>query len=110
PVTAEVVVPGARAIATAWRTPDVYYVKSGALQATNLQTRVTRQVAAARGTVVNADETLVVGVEYDPDAAAKAKELGLPMLVTADLAPRGGAAGRLKPGGRSLALVVTDLP
>src|SRR5437763_8423361 len=26
PVTAEVVVPGARAIATAWRTPDVYYL------------------------------------------------------------------------------------
>ena len=31
------------------------------------------------------------------------------MLVTADLAPRDGAAGRLKPGGRSLALVVTDV-
>src|SRR5262245_30162823 len=26
PVRAEVVVPGARAVATAWRTPDVYYV------------------------------------------------------------------------------------
>jgi oligogalacturonide lyase len=31
------------------------------------------------------------------------------MLVTADLAPRDGAAGRLKPGGRSLALVATDV-
>ena len=40
PARAEVVVPGARAIATAWRTPDVYYVKSGALHATNLETKV----------------------------------------------------------------------
>jgi oligogalacturonide lyase len=109
PVHAEVVVSKARAIATAWRSPDVYYLKSGALHATNLETKVTRKVAAARGTVVNADETLVIGVEYDADAAAKVKELGLPMRVTADLAPRDERPGRLKPGGRSLALVVTDI-
>jgi oligogalacturonide lyase len=109
PVTAEVVVPGARAIATAWRTPDVYYRRSGVLHATNLQTKVTRKVAAARGTVVNADETLVIGVVRDADAAAKVKELGLPMRVTADLAPRSGESHRLAPGGRSLALVVTDV-
>lgn len=108
-VRAEVVVPNARAIATAWRTPDVYYFKSGALYATNLETKKTRKVAATRGRVVNADETLAIGVEYDADAGAKVKELGLPMRVTADLSPRDGAAGRLKPGGRSLALVVTDL-
>jgi oligogalacturonide lyase len=109
PVKAEVVVPGARAIAMAWRTPDVYYFKSGALHATNLETRVTRKLAATRGTVVNADETLVIGVAYDADAGAKVKELGLPMRVTADLAPRRGAPDRLRPGGRSLALVITDL-
>jgi oligogalacturonide lyase len=109
PVTAEIVVPDARAIATAWRTPDAYYLKSGALYATNIETKVTRKVAATRGTVVNADETLVIGIQYDVDAAAKVKELGLPMRVTADLAPRDGATGRLKPGGRSLALVVTDI-
>jgi oligogalacturonide lyase len=109
PVTAEVVVPGARAIATAWRTPDVYYMKSGALHATNLETKATRKVTSGRGTVVNADETLVIGTQTDADAAAKVKELGLPMQVTADLAPRDGRPGRLKPGGRSLALVVTDV-
>jgi oligogalacturonide lyase len=109
PVAPEVVVPGARAIATAWRTPDVYYFKAGALWATNLETREARQVAAVRGMVVNADETLVVSAVEDADAAAKVKELGLPMQVTADLAPRDGAPGRLKPGGRSLALVVTDI-
>ncbi len=109
PVAAEVVVPGARALAVAWRTPDAYYLKSGALWATNLETKVTRKVTESRGTVVNADETLVIGVENDPEAPAKVKELGLPMQVTADLAPRDGAAGRMKPGGRSPAMVVTDI-
>jgi oligogalacturonide lyase len=108
-VKAEVVVPNARAIAVAWRTPDVYYLKSGALFATNLETRRERQVAATRGTVVNADETLVISIQNDPDASAKVKELGLPMQVTADLAPRDEPPGRLKPGGRSLAMVVTDV-
>ena len=109
PVTPEVVVPGARAIATAWRTPDVYYRKDGALYATDLETKAARKLAATRGSVVNADATLVAGIEPDPDAAAKVKELGLPTLVTADLARRDEPPGRLRPGGRSLALVVTDV-
>jgi len=109
PVKAEVVVPEARAISMAWRTPDVYYRKSGTLYATNVETKETREVTKARSSVVNADETLVVGFESDPDAAAKVKELGLPMLVTADLVRRDEPPGRLKPGGRSLAMVVTDL-
>jgi oligogalacturonide lyase len=109
PVAAELVVPGARAIATAWRTPEIYYRMDGALHATHLETKATRKLAAGRGTVVNADETLAVGVERDADAPAKVKELGLPMLVTADLAPRDGRPDRMRPGGRSLALVVTDL-
>src|SRR3954447_25973717 len=109
PVTPEVVVPGARAIATAWRTPDVYYHKDGVLYATNLETKATRTVVATRGSVVNADETLVAGIEPDPDADAKVKERGLPMLVTADLVRRDEPPGRLRPGGRSLALVVTDV-
>ena len=108
PVKAEVVAPGARAIATAWRTPDVYYRKAGALYATNVETKAERKVAAARGSVVNADETLVIGMDYDPDAAAKVKELRLPMLVTTDLVRRDEPPGRLRPGGRSLAMVVTD--
>jgi oligogalacturonide lyase len=91
------------------RTPDVYYRLSGALYATNLETKATRKLVEARGTVVNADETLVIGAEFDADAAAKVQELGLPMLVTADLAPRDEPPGRLRPGGRSLALVVTDI-
>jgi oligogalacturonide lyase len=109
PVKAEVVVPGARAIAAAWRTPDVYYTRSGALYATNLETKTTRKVAEGRGTAVNADETLVIGIVNDAAAGAKVKELGLPMRVTAGLAPRDEPPGRLKPGGRSLALVVTDV-
>jgi len=109
PVKAELVVPEARTISTAWRTPDVYYRKSGALYATNLETKETRKVTTASGSVVNADETLVVGFANDADAAAKVKERGLPMLVTADLVNRDEAPGRLRPGGRSLAMVVTDI-
>jgi oligogalacturonide lyase len=109
PVKREIVVPGAQAIATAWRSPDVYYRKDGALYATNLETKAARKVTSARGSVVNADETLVIGIEPEPEAAAKVKELGLPMLVTADLVRRDEPPGRLKPGGRSLALVVTDI-
>jgi len=100
PIKAEVVVPEARAIGTAWRTPDVYYRKSGALYATNLDTKETRKVATASGTVVNADETLVIGFASDADAAAKVKELGLPVLVTADLVRRDEPPGRLRPGGQ----------
>src|SRR5207244_1025729 len=88
PVKAEVVVPGARAIGMAFRTPDVYYRKSGSLWATNVETKKSREVTTGRGTVINADETLLIGFEPDPDAAAKVKELGLPMLVTADLVNR----------------------
>jgi oligogalacturonide lyase len=109
PPKAEVVVPEARATSTAWRTPDVYYRKAGALYATNLETKAERKVATARGSVVNADETLVVGIENDPEAAAKVKELNLPILVTADLVKRDEPPGRLRPGGRSLAMVVTDV-
>ena len=55
PVTPEVVVPGAQAIATAWRTPDVYYHRSGVLYASNLETKATRKLGATRASVVNAD-------------------------------------------------------
>lgn len=105
----ELKVPEARAISTAFRTPDVYYRKSGALYATNLETKELRKVTSAAGMVVNADESLVIGFAPDADAAAKVKELKLPMLVTADLVDRTEAPGRLKPGGRSLAMVVTDI-
>ncbi len=108
-VKAELVVPDARTIAVAWRTPDVYYRKDGTLYATNVETKATRELTKIRGSVVNADETLLVGFETDAEAPAKVKELGLPTLVTADLVNRNEPPGRLRPGGRSLAMVVTNL-
>jgi oligogalacturonide lyase len=108
-VKPEVVLPGARAIGAAFRTPDVYYVKAGALHAVNLKTNGSRKVADTRGSVVNADETLVIGIQHDSEAPTKVKELGLPMLVTGDLAPRDGTRGKMTPGGKSLAMVVTDI-
>jgi oligogalacturonide lyase len=107
--TPQLVVPGARAISVAWRTPDVYYRKDGKLCATNLETGATRELTTARGSVVNADETLVIGTERDEEAAAKVQERGTPMLVTADLVNRNEPPGRLRPGGRSMAMVVTEL-
>jgi len=101
PVKAEVVVPEARAISMAWRTPDVYYRKGGTLCATNVETKETREVTTARGSVVNADETLLIGFENDAGAPAKVKELGLPMLVTGKIVNRDEPPGRLRPGGPS---------
>jgi oligogalacturonide lyase len=108
-VKPEVVLPGARVVATAFRTPDVYYSKSGALHAFNLETKESRKVTDTRGTVVNADETLVISIQQDSEAPAKVKELGLSMQVTGDLAPRDGTRGKMTPGGKSLAMVVTDI-
>src|SRR5690349_7912253 len=73
-VTPELIVPGARTISLALRTPDVYYRKDGTLYATNVETKATRELTTARGSVVNADETLLIGFENDPEAPAKVKE------------------------------------
>lgn len=108
-VHAEVIVPDARAISVAWQTPDVYYRKNGTLMATNIETKATREITTLRGSVMNADETLLVGFENDPEAPAKVKELGLPTLVTAALVNRTEPPGRLRPGGRSLAMTVTNI-
>lgn len=109
PLEPQLVVPGARAISVAWKTPDVYYRKDGKLCATNVDTGSTRELADLRGTVVNADETAVIGIERDDEAAAKVQAAAIPMLVTADLVNRNEPPGRLRPGGRSLAMAVTDL-
>jgi oligogalacturonide lyase len=109
PVKAEVVVSNARAISVAWKTPDVYFVRAGSLFAFNLETKETRKVAAARGTVVNADESQIIDIENDPEAPAKVKELNIPMRPTAELSPREGPTGKVVAGGRSLAMVVTDI-
>lgn len=105
----KVIVPGARAIAVAWRTPTVYYRQDGALHALNLDTNESRQLTIVRGSVINADESQVISIVRDPEATEKVKQLGLPMLVTADLVRRDEPPGRLRPGGRSMAMVVTDL-
>src|SRR3954471_17422630 len=53
PPKPELVVPGAKAIATARRTREVYFTRGGALHAAHLDTKATREVVRARGTVVN---------------------------------------------------------
>ncbi|MGA2222223.1 MAG: oligogalacturonate lyase family protein [Verrucomicrobiia bacterium] len=73
----EIVAPGARALATAWRKRDVYFRRGNSLFAVNLDTKAEREVVKfppqmrrGGGLAVNADETLVVGIGPDPDGKA----------------------------------------
>jgi oligogalacturonide lyase len=74
----ETVVPGrVGVLVTGRQTGDVYYTRDGAVLATNLDSRATREVAklpdfVRRGgaIAVNADETLLVGIATDPDGQA----------------------------------------
>ena len=71
----EIVAPGARgAVATAWRTREVYIRRTNTLIAVNLDTKAERkvitfppQVGGRGGLAINADETLVVGIGPDPE-------------------------------------------
>src|SRR5262245_24495309 len=63
PPKPELIVPGARALATARRTREVYFLRDGALHAAHLDTKAVREVVkiSGRGNLaVNADETIVV--------------------------------------------------
>jgi hypothetical protein len=71
PPQVEIVVPGGRAIATARKSREVYHRKDGALYATNLDTKASREVTKARGSVINADETVVVSTANATDATGK---------------------------------------
>jgi oligogalacturonide lyase len=111
-VHAELIVPDAYLISVAWKRPDAYYRRDSSLWATNVDTKVAREVcrlpANMRNVVVNADETLVFSSGFAPEAPQKVAELKLPMIVTGDLIRRGGR-GRLVPGGRSLAITVLNI-
>lgn len=68
----ELILPDVSPIATAWRTREAYYVQNGTLMAVHLDTKAIRTVVKlppeARGsTVINCDESLVVGIGPDPD-------------------------------------------
>ena len=112
PVHAEVIVPDAYLTSVAWKTPDAYYRRGGSLWATNVDTKVAREVCklptTMRNVVVNADETLVFSSGFAPEAPQKVAELHIPMIVTGDLIQRSGR-GRLVPGGRSLAITVLNI-
>jgi oligogalacturonide lyase len=78
PPKVEVILPGASAIATAWRTREAYYVdrEKRALMAVHLDTKAVREVvklpAQATGGqfALNCDESLLVGIGPDPDGKA----------------------------------------
>lgn len=76
------------------KTGRIYYIRDGAVHATDLDTRATREVAklppeVGRGgsIAVNADETLLVGIATDPEGKAEPRT-----------PPSGGGGeGRLEP-------------
>lgn len=74
PPQREVVAPGARAIATAWRTREAYVRRGDAIVAVHLDTKAVRevlklppQVLRGGAFALNCDETLLVGIAPDPD-------------------------------------------
>jgi oligogalacturonide lyase len=74
PPKIELVAPGARALATAWRTREVYIRRTNTLIAVNLDTKAERKVitfppqfGGRGGIAINADESLVVGIGPDPE-------------------------------------------
>jgi oligogalacturonide lyase len=78
PVEIEIVVPGGRAVATARKTREVYFIRvagsgsrSGALLAANLDTREVREVKYARGSTINCDETFSVATITQEDPTGK---------------------------------------
>jgi len=71
PPKIEIVVPDARAIATARKTREVYFSQGGALYAANLDTHATREITKARGRTINADETFVVSTITATDPTGK---------------------------------------
>ena len=75
PIQAEIVVPDANLISVAWKTPDAYYRKEDSLWATNVETKVAREVCklplGMRTVVVNADETLLFSIVAAPTRRRK---------------------------------------
>jgi oligogalacturonide lyase len=67
----ELVVSNAGALATAFKTPDVYFRRQGALHAANIYTKAVREVFRGRVIAVNCDETFVVNTINAEDPTGK---------------------------------------
>ncbi len=80
------------ALVTGRKSGNIYFVRDGAIHATDLDTKATREVAKnpfgsgrfGGNITVNADETLLVGIATDPQGKAAPRTL-----------PPGGGEGRL---------------
>ncbi len=81
-VHADVIVPNAYLISVAWKTPDAYYRKGSSIWATNVDTKVAREVCklpfGMRNVVVNADETLIFSSGLAPEATRRSRSLRSP--------------------------------
>lgn len=108
--TIDLVVPGrVGVLVTGRRTGHIYFVRDGAVHATDLDTRAIREVAKVPfqsgrggGTItVNADETLLVGLAVDPQGRAA------PRTLPED--NDGGRLGRRWAAGTPMVLYTVDL-
>jgi oligogalacturonide lyase len=93
PPKIDVVMSGRNPLAVAWKAREVYHTKGGALFATNIDTKIAREVAKfpsdlkGGNLAVNADGALVVGLATDPQGKSVPRTL-----------PNGAnPAGRLEP-------------
>ncbi len=97
------------------KTRQLFYYKGGSIYATHIDTRATREIAklppgygGASGLAINADETLLASTGNDPEAKNKARVD--PDAKKDDLfPPLSGAAGKMTPGGKSLALFTVNI-
>jgi oligogalacturonide lyase len=71
PPKVDIVVPGGRAIATARKTREVYFMRDGTLCAANLDTHAVREMIKARVMAINCDETFVVSIVSATDPTGK---------------------------------------
>ncbi|MBC2595979.1 PD40 domain-containing protein [Ruficoccus amylovorans] len=73
PPTSELIYPGGKSFATAWKTREAYINLDDRILAANIDTKAVREVvrippeARSRQVALNCDETLVFGVKSDPD-------------------------------------------
>ena len=92
---------------------QVFYVKSGGIHATHIDTKVTREIVklpaglgGASGLAINADETLLASTGSDPQAKSFAKD---DKKLLDHFLPPPGPKGKMTPGGRSMTLFTVNI-
>jgi oligogalacturonide lyase len=96
------------------KTRQAFYVKSGSIYATHLETKATREVvklpaglSGASGLAINADERLLASTGTDPEAKNKVKDAA--DIPGKEFLPPTKTQGKTAPGGRSMVLFTVNI-